>query len=219
MRLKPSMSTSVGGFNHKKKRKMSTGFSQCFLYIPATMENKTYLKPAIDGGWWTDEIKITSTEIWACLGHQLVARRHDLDLSWPHRQRCRLWGKGHGKDLPHYFDMFWSVHMCSILWDSFESNIFELDVVSMSCQCRFHCWTPGFASLILGQPLHARRKSRCGLQEAAQKLPKKQRQVSMHFKSSDRKQMLKHVGNLETHLHYGTMICLHSLVSLMFQHG
>jgi hypothetical protein len=44
------MSTSVGGFNHKKKRKMSTGFSQCFLYIPATMENKTYLKPAIDGG-------------------------------------------------------------------------------------------------------------------------------------------------------------------------
>ena len=117
---------------------MSTGFSQCFLYIPATMENKTYLKPAIDGGWWTDEIKITSTEIWACLGHQLVARRHDLDLSWPHRQRCRLWRKGHGKDLPHYFDMFWSVHMCSILWDSFESNIFELDVVSMSCQCRFH---------------------------------------------------------------------------------
>ena len=114
------------------------------------------------------------------------------------------------------FDLF---IMCSILWDSFESNIFELDVVSMSCQCRFHCWTPGFASLILGQPLHARRKSRCGLQEAAPKLPKKQRQVSMHFKSSDRKQMLKHVGNLETHLHYGTMICLHSLGSLMFQHG
>lgn len=54
------------------------------------MENKKYLKPAIDGGWWTDEIKITSTEIWACLGHQLVARRHDLDLSWPHHQRCNV---------------------------------------------------------------------------------------------------------------------------------